>query len=102
MNKTTYNLYCEILKSELKPAMGCTEPIAIALTAAKAKKYCHGLLPYLYGVLCTIFHYSHVHVSYALDGGETVERDILVLGAGNGRYIGGGIPIMPRARRGRA
>ena len=39
MDKTTYNLYCEILKSELKPAMGCTEPIAIALTAAKAKKY---------------------------------------------------------------
>ena len=37
MDKTTYNLYCEILKSELKPAMGCTEPIAIALTAAKAK-----------------------------------------------------------------
>lgn len=65
--------------------------------AAKAKKYCHGLLPYLYGVLCTIFHYSHVHVSYALDGGETVERDILVLGAGNGRYIGGGIPIAPEA-----
>ena len=65
--------------------------------AAKAKKYCHGLLPYLYGVLCTIFHFSSVHVSYALDGGETVERDILVLGAGNGRYIGGGIPIAPDA-----
>ena len=66
--------------------------------AEKAKKYCHGLLPYLYGVLCTIFHFSSVHVAYALDGGEPVERDILVLGAGNGRYIGGGIPIAPDAK----
>lgn len=41
MNENTYQQYCEILKSELIPAMGCTEPIAIALTAAKAKQYIH-------------------------------------------------------------
>ncbi len=35
----TYNEYLSILHSELVPAMGCTEPIAIALTAAKAKKH---------------------------------------------------------------
>ncbi len=39
MDQTTYQTYCEILKAELMPAMGCTEPIAIALTAAKAKQY---------------------------------------------------------------
>ena len=32
-----YELFVEILNSELKPAMGCTEPIAIALCAAKVK-----------------------------------------------------------------
>lgn len=31
--------YIKILKEELKPAMGCTEPIAIAYAAAIAKKY---------------------------------------------------------------
>ncbi len=39
MDKQTYETYIRILESELIPAMGCTEPIAIALTAAKAKAY---------------------------------------------------------------
>ncbi len=33
-----YNAYVNILKSELVPAMGCTEPIAVAYCAAKARK----------------------------------------------------------------
>ena len=33
-----YKNYLQILKEELVPAMGCTEPIAIAYAAAKAKK----------------------------------------------------------------
>ena len=36
MDITTYNAYLSILHSELVPAMGCTEPIAIALTASHA------------------------------------------------------------------
>ena len=32
-----YRLYCKILADELRPAMGCTEPIAIAYAAAKAR-----------------------------------------------------------------
>lgn len=32
-----YGQYVQILKEELKPAMGCTEPIAIAYAAAKAR-----------------------------------------------------------------
>jgi L-cysteine desulfidase len=31
-------LFIEILKNEVKPAMGCTEPIAVAFAAAKAKE----------------------------------------------------------------
>ena len=39
MEKTPhYDSYVEILKEELIPAMGCTEPIAIALAAAKARE----------------------------------------------------------------
>ncbi len=39
MERNVYETYLKILRSELIPAMGCTEPIAIAMTAANAKKY---------------------------------------------------------------
>ncbi len=38
MNNEIYRSYLEILREELVPAMGCTEPIAIAYAAALAKK----------------------------------------------------------------
>lgn len=37
MEKELYDSYIEILKEELLPAMGCTEPIAVALAAAIAR-----------------------------------------------------------------
>ncbi len=37
LTKETYNTYCDILKEELRLAMGCTEPIAIAYAAAIAR-----------------------------------------------------------------
>ena len=39
MEREKYESYCNILRSELIPAMGCTEPIAISLTSAIAKQY---------------------------------------------------------------
>lgn len=44
MNKTQYDNYVKILKEELIPAMGCTEPIAIAFAAAKAREVL-GVMP---------------------------------------------------------
>ncbi len=38
MDQKTYQDYVNILKEELVPAMGCTEPIAIAYAAAVARK----------------------------------------------------------------
>lgn len=37
-NDITYQTYIRILKEELVPAMGCTEPIALAYAAAKARE----------------------------------------------------------------
>ena len=66
--------------------------------AEKAKKYVHGLLPYLYGVLKTLFHFRSVPIEYAVDGGNTVSAQAFVVAAANGGMIGGGIPIAPKAR----
>ena len=38
MEKKLYEAYIQILEEELVPAMGCTEPIAIAYAAAKARE----------------------------------------------------------------
>ncbi len=38
MLKNIYQKYLSVLREELIPAMGCTEPIAVALAAAKAKE----------------------------------------------------------------
>ncbi len=42
-NDTVYHTYIEILKEELVPAMGCTEPIAIAYCGAKARDVLGGM-----------------------------------------------------------
>ena len=43
-NDEKYAAYVQILKEELVPAMGCTEPIALAYAAAKAREVL-GVLP---------------------------------------------------------
>ena len=43
-NDEKYQAYIQILKEELVPAMGCTEPIALAYAAAKAREVL-GVIP---------------------------------------------------------
>ena len=38
MEQKIYDNYINILKEELVPALGCTEPIAIAYAGAKARE----------------------------------------------------------------
>jgi len=52
MDAQTYARYVSLLKSELVPALGCTEPIAIAYTAAKARAVL-GTMPDSLEVFCS-------------------------------------------------
>lgn len=65
--------------------------------AEKAKKHVKGLLPYLWGVIRTLIHFKSVEMTYAIDDGEKVTEDLLVISAGNGKIIGGGIAMCPEA-----
>lgn len=66
--------------------------------ANKAKQYCRGLLPYLCGVLQTLFRFRAFPLRYTLEDGKTVNQDAFVIGVANGGVIGGGIAIAPDAR----
>ena len=52
MDKQIYENYVTILRHELIPALGCTEPIAIALCAAKAREVL-GTMPDSVEVRCS-------------------------------------------------
>lgn len=52
MDRILYLNYLEILKDELQPALGCTEPIAVAYAAAKAREVL-GCMPEKMSVMCS-------------------------------------------------
>jgi len=72
--------------------------VSVLEYALKAKKYCRGLLPYLYGVIKTLFRFKSVPITLSVDGEEAETYDAFVAGAANGGVIGGGIRIAPDAK----
>ncbi len=71
--------------------------VAVLDYAEQAKKHFHGLLPYLWGVLCAIFRYQSIPMEIIADGKTVFSGDCLVFSVANGQYIGGGIHISPTA-----
>ena len=62
---------------------------------AEKQKY-RGLLPYFLGLLKAIFHFRNITLEVAADD-YSVTGKFLVCSVANGRFIGGGIPICPKA-----
>ena len=54
--RETYQAYCDILKEELRLAMGCTEPIALAYAAAMATAKNHWQNPKGYDKIAVYFN----------------------------------------------
>ena len=81
MDKMQYDNYVKILRSELIPAMGCTEPIAIAYAAAKARQVL-GVMPQRMVARCSgniIKNVKGVNVPNA--GGQKGVQVAAILGA---------------------
>lgn len=81
MDKKQYENYVKILRSELIPAMGCTEPIAIAYAAAKARQVL-GVMPEKMVARCSgniIKNVKGVNVPNA--GGQKGVQVAAILGA---------------------
>ncbi len=86
MDKRIYSEYIKILKAELVPAMGCTEPIALAFGAA----YCRsilGELPVKIKALCSGNIIKNVRcVKIPHSGGMVGIEEAVVLGAVGGDH----------------
>lgn len=65
--------------------------------AQKAKKRVRGIWPYLYGVLRAVAAFRPKPMRVTLADGISLEGEYMICTVANGRYIGGGIPIVPGA-----
>jgi len=65
--------------------------------AEKAKRHMRGIWPYLYGVVCAIKNFKAVHMHIEIGSDVVLDGKFMVCAIGNGRFIGGGIPITPGA-----
>ncbi len=87
----------EINNSLFANECGAGFDVAVLDYAENAKKYCRGLLPYLWGVICALFTYKPIPMEIIADGEQVFSGDCLVFSVANGQYIGGGIHISPKA-----
>lgn len=85
MDEKIYQNYLEILKEELVPALGCTEPIALAYAAASAREV-FGAMPRHMDVFCSGNIIKNVkNVTVPNSGGLHGIEAAAVLGAVGGR-----------------
>ncbi len=72
--------------------------VSVLEYSMKAKKLVRGMLPYLYGVIRTIFSFKPVRMHIEIDEETTLDGTFLQCSVANGRYIGGGIAISPTSQ----
>ncbi|HPS80682.1 MAG TPA: diacylglycerol kinase family lipid kinase, partial [Candidatus Limiplasma sp.] len=66
--------------------------------ALKAKKHVRGIWPYLYGVIAAIKAFKPFEMLVEIGDELKLKGKYMLCSIANGQYIGGGIPIMPRAK----
>ncbi len=65
--------------------------------ALTAKKHMRGIWPYLYGVIAAIKAFKPFEMLVEIGDEIKLQGQYMICTIANGRYIGGGIPIMPAA-----
>ena len=65
--------------------------------ANAARKRLHGIWSYLYGVLRAISAFRPIPIHVEIGGDVVLDGQYMICSVGNGRFIGGGIPITPKA-----
>lgn len=70
--------------------------VDVILNTDKYKKRFRGMLPYVFGIINTMFRLNRIPAT-VLANGVKWEGRMLICAVGNGRYIGGGMDALPNA-----
>lgn len=93
---TTYVDYIQMANNRCINVVGAGVDVDVLLNLAKIKRL-KGKIRYYASLLYTLFHLRFHKLRLTIDDGESVDRDVFIIGNGNGRFIGGGMPICPDA-----
>lgn len=70
--------------------------VDVLVNTERFKKRFHGMLPYVFGILRTMFHLNRIPAKVTANG-EVIETTMLLCAVGNGTHIGGGMAVTPNA-----
>lgn len=92
--KTKYIDYIQLDDRRCLNVLGAGMDVDVLLKYATMKPF-HGKAKYYASLFYVLAHTKFHHMKFTIDGKELGERSVFMIGIGNGKSIGGGIPICP-------
>jgi len=77
--------------------LGAGMDVDVLLKYAEMKPF-HGKVKYYASLFYTLAHTKWHKLRLTIDSGEPMDKSVFMIGIGNGRSIGGGMPICPNAK----
>ena len=94
--KTKYIDFIQLDDRRCLNILGAGMDVDVLLKYATMKPF-HGKVKYYASLFYTLAHTRWHKLRLTIDGGEPMDRSTFMIGIGNGRSIGGGMPICPHA-----
>lgn len=94
--ETAYIDYIQLEDRRCLNVLGGGMDVDVLLKYAEMKPF-HGKAKYYASLIYTLLHTKWHKLRLTLDDGESVDKSVFMIGIGNGRSIGGGMPICPNA-----
>lgn len=96
-NNVSYIDFIQLADRRCLNVLGAGMDVDVLLKYAQMKAF-HGKVKYYASLFYTLAHTRWHHLRLTLDDGDPMERNVFMIGIGNGTCIGGGMPICPNAK----
>lgn len=93
--ETDYIDYIQLTNGRCLNVLGAGMDVDVLLKYESMKH--KRTLNYYMSLFYTLTHVRFHHMRVTIDGGEPMERNVFMIGIGNGQCIGGGMPVCPGA-----